>query len=113
MRRVLLLEAERNGESVTEAIELHVRIHPNERMRIKQKFYTISNLTEACILGIDFSTKINAKKDSGNRRITYTNNESRYNIIGKIELKEDESEQNETKLKFGKEGSRRYEKEIK
>ena len=36
--------------------DVNVRIHPNDKTRIKQTSHVINNLTEPCILGIDFIT---------------------------------------------------------
>lgn len=65
--------------------DIDVRIHPNDRTRIRQTFHVIDNLSEPCILGIDFITNNSIKLDSLTRRITYTNNDNRYHVIGRVE----------------------------
>ena len=64
--------------------EINKRIHENDKNRITQIFYAISNLTEACILGIDFFINNKIKLDSLTRRISYNNNQDKFHIIGKI-----------------------------
>ena len=65
--------------------DIDVRIHPNDKTRIRQTFHVINNLSEPCILGIDFITNNSIKLDSLTRRITYVNNENKYHVIGRIE----------------------------
>ena len=65
--------------------DIDVRIHPNDKTRIRQTFHVINNLSEPCILGIDFITNNCIKLDSLTRRITYVNNENKYHVIGRIE----------------------------
>ena len=67
------------------AYDIDIRIHTNDTNTIRQTFHILPNLTEPCILGLDFITNHNIKLDSMTRRITYTNNETRYHVIGKLE----------------------------
>ena len=64
---------------------INLKIHSQDYRKIRQLFHAIPNLTEPCILGIDFITNNNVRIDSPSRRITYTSNQSRYHVIGKIE----------------------------
>ena len=65
--------------------EINVSLHRNDKENIKQIFHAIPNLTEACILGIDFITNNKIKIDSHTRQISYTNNNDEYRVIGKID----------------------------
>ncbi len=67
------------------AFEINIRIHGQDKSKIKQLFHAIPNLTEPCILGIDFITNNSLRIDSLTRRISYINNQNRYHIIGKID----------------------------
>ena len=67
------------------AYDIDIRIHTNDTNTIRQTFHILPNLTEPCILGLDFITNHNIKLDSMTRRITYTNNETRYHVIGGLE----------------------------
>lgn len=65
--------------------EIDITLHQKDKGKIRQIFHAIPNLTEACILGIDFITNNRIKIDSLTREIAYTNNDNEYSIIGKIE----------------------------
>lgn len=65
---------------------INIKIHTQDNGKIRQHFHAIPNLTEACILGIDFITNNSVRIDSITRRISYTNNQNRYYTIGKIEV---------------------------
>lgn len=45
-----------------EAVIVKMKIHPNDKSVLEQKFYVIENLTEQCILGIDFFLQIPTPK---------------------------------------------------
>ena len=65
--------------------EIDVKIHSHDGSKIRQLFHAIPNLTEACILGIDFITNNSVRIDSVSRRISYVSDQNRYHIIGKID----------------------------
>ena len=65
--------------------EIDVKIHSHDGNKIRQLFHAIPNLTEACILGIDFITNNSIRIDSVSRRISYISDQNRYYVIGKID----------------------------
>ena len=66
--------------------EIDIRIHPNDQRKIRQLFHIVTNLTESCILGIDFIINTSIKIDSTNRKITYVSDERKYHVIGKFDV---------------------------
>ena len=65
--------------------DISIRIHTNDFNTIRQTFHILPNLTETCILGIDLIVNHSIKLDSLIRRLTYTYNDTKYHVIGKIE----------------------------
>ena len=65
--------------------EIDVKMHAHDSSKIRQLFHAIPNLTEACILGIDFITNNSIRIDSVSRRISYVSDQNRYHVIGKID----------------------------
>ena len=52
------------------AYDIDIRIHTNDTNTIRQTFHILPNLTEPCILGLDFITNHSIILDGMNHRIT-------------------------------------------
>lgn len=89
---------------------IKMKIHPNDNSRISQIFYVLEKLTEPCILGIDFITNADIKLDSSSRRITYTNNEAKFHVIGKFDDADEAvvASKNEHKIVIGNDDCEKY-----
>ena len=68
----------------TGTFEIDLTINRKDKNKIKQIFHAIPNLTEACILGIDFFINNKITIDSLTRQISYINGNNEFRIIGSI-----------------------------